>query len=1498
MDLCVFCKESLTNGQPTTKLGSKGCESIARASESRKSDMVTSPGQIVHSKCRKDFCAPNSIISANRKRDHDLAEGTSTPSTRQSTTPFDYNSNCLFCGHPDKYHGKKDGHKLIPIRTFDFQVNVLEHCVKRDDEWSSLVRARIEYAQDLHALDAVYHHICSTNFRTQRQIPQQFMLDVDIKRKRPKPGRNPDAQRVEAFDKVIAYFEGNDDEQTTVHDLIAKMREFLDDDCEPYGFTYMKAKLQERFGDEIVITELQGKMNVVTFCHTAASIIQKFYNQPKKGTADEEKIRIIETAAKLIKSDVKTVTPDGTFYPSSADMSSTDTALSYLPDSLQLLLQTMAVGNMEKRTASIGQALMQYMRPRTLIPPLQIGLAVQLHHHFGSRFLIESLHEHGFCSSYKEVQKFERCAAVAQNADIPQHEQDQFIQFVADNVDHNIRTLDGLNTFHGMGIIATVTPGKPIVRRILRRDVRMDELQAVGHIQIHNFVALSGGLDSLRYEILETQGHVDTTAPIDLLWKVSLLLCSPRPSWSGTMQAVHKGLHPGQSSVYFMPMIDMNPGDMSCILSTLIFVCDTAMRYNTTPILTFDQPLWWKAMTIIKNEPEQSDLHGIVLRLGGFHTLLSFLGAVGHIMAGSGLRSLLELIYAENTVNHILSGKAYDRAVRGHLLVDAGLNTMIAAKMFGMPLPLVTTESQEAEDDDIVEDQGASAMDEDADSGTSPVDEHGTSPVNEHGNTKENWPDNTVIHSALITELQTLYNDLMSGNEDVEKSVSKDVLQRLRDLMITEKESLMESRTALLWMEYMDMIDIMRRFIKSERTGNWDMHVQVMKEMLPYLAASGHNLYTKSIYVYLQTLDLLPVKHPEVLQHFRQGFHVVRRSDRYWAGLSTDLVIEQALMRNLKTTGGLTRGRGMNESQRVTWLLSTPACVDINEALQKFTSVEFKTSDQHKDCSAARQQRDTDDTSKIIGYMDSKNPFDITSPTLHSLDTGIVAHKSVNVDHAAQVGKKILEKMAGQKVSDFVFKKSDHVVTLASKHSVKTLSDTVTIDPLLLFQRFITAGYNSGELADVLKCELCAYPPALFEATGVMLQPNKAALADAIWGTIQPSSPQVPQDVSYVLDGGALIHKIPWITGQTYESLCGSYSDYVKRKYGQATIVFDGYTCGPSTKDNSHLRRKKSSGSNTVLFTRDMACTLHKEDFLSNKENKQRFIYLLGEALEQQGCVVLHADADADVLLVQTAIASAGNKNTVLVGDDTDLLILLCSIAKDTPYALFFRPEKKFNAKKPAKCWDISLTKGALSAHVCNNLLFVHALLGCDTTSRVFGIGKRAALKKLQQSEYFGHQAEFFCNPAVSYSDIDKAGENALVCLYGGEQGENLNALRLRQFCQRVASSSTYVQPCSLPPTSAAAKFHSRRVYHQVQTWKGKSLNAEDWGWSIRDGIMTPTGTDQKPAPDYLMEAIHCNCRTDCSTRRCSCRKYGLECSPACGDCKGLLCTNVTLDPE
>ena len=140
---------------------------------------------------------------------------------------------------------------------------------------------------------------------------------------------------------------------------------------------------------------------------------------------------------------------------------------------------------------------------------------------------------------------------------------------------------------------------------------------------------------------------------------------------------IPNGEHPGQASVMLLPMIDMNPLDLTCIYLTLYFISDHARQYGVVPIITFDQPFGYKSITIIENEPESSPLKLIVLRLGGFHTLMSFLGFIGHLIQGSGLREVLEKVYTGNTVAHILRGKAVSRALRGHFLLNTALSKTI-----------------------------------------------------------------------------------------------------------------------------------------------------------------------------------------------------------------------------------------------------------------------------------------------------------------------------------------------------------------------------------------------------------------------------------------------------------------------------------------------------------------------------------------------------------------------------------------------------------------------------------------------------------------------------------------------------------------------------------------------------------------------------------------------------------------------------------------------------
>ena len=131
------------------------------------------------------------------------------------------------------------------------------------------------------------------------------------------------------------------------------------------------------------------------------------------------------------------------------------------------------------------------------------------------------------------------------------------------------------------------------------------------------------------------------------------------------------------------------------------------------------------------------------------------------------------------------------------------------------------------------------------------------------------------------------------------------------------------------------------------------------------------------------------------------------------------------------------------------------------------------------------------------------------------------------------------------------------------------------------------------------------------------------------------------------------------------------------------------------------------------------------------------------------------------------------------------------------------------------------------------HIFFIHAILGCDTTSCLHEVGKGTSLKKFCGSHHSRNQAKVFNNASASKKEVTEAGEKALVCLYNGKSGGTLDCLRYRRYCQKVATNTFQVQPQNLPPTSAAAIYHSLRVYFQVQQWKGvdATMSTEEWRW-------------------------------------------------------------------
>ena len=186
-----------------------------------------------------------------------------------------------------------------------------------------------------------------------------------------------------------------------------------------------------------------------------------------------------------------------------------------------------------------------------------------------------------------------------------------------------------------------------------------------------------------------------------------------------------------------------------------------------------------------------------------------------------------------------------------------------------------------------------------------------------------------------------------------------------------------------------------------------------------------------------------------------------------------------------------------------------------------------------------------------------------------------------------------------------------------------------------------------------------------------------------------------------------------------------------------------------------------------------------QEDMLSNKDNKQRFINMLGPVWNT-------LDAKHVMPRVMQMFGSWRQPYNMQCPDKLSWL----SMTHICWCFCVFMSNKILQARDQVRNIEettmLEHVQRMLGSAVCNNLLFAHATIGCDTTSRVFSIGKGLALKHIRSDNYFTAQAEIFLQENATFADISSAGEAALVCLCTAAVGDTLNILRLQRFHQNV----------------------------------------------------------------------------------------------------------------
>lgn len=269
-------------------------------------------------------------------------------------------------------------------------------------------------------------------------------------------------------------------------------------------------------------------------------------------------------------------------------------------------------------------------------------------------------------------------------------------------------------------------------------------------------------------------------------------------------------------------------------------------------------------------------------------------------------------------------------------------------------------------------------------------------------------------------------------------------------------------------------------------------------------------------------------------------------------------------------TGGVTGGRGVSHSVLSKWVVGMSATHEICTSLEEFCGVLHTSGEQHKDIGLAIRSRNEQDVVKLCQWLDTHDPFPETRQIM-SIATGMVGDDTVTCYDAHRVGSEVLAKIVDVPFSELKLTRKNRALPLSSVTlSMKIHNETITVDPMLLFQRISICKKSDEDLVEFLKYELAPFPLALFNENG-MRKTAKSVLYTLFEHTKKTVT---SSEHAIVVDGGFLLHKVVWQRDTTVSSICEGYIRYLQTNYPSQnqTVVFDGYSL-LSTKAEEQKRR-------------------------------------------------------------------------------------------------------------------------------------------------------------------------------------------------------------------------------------------------------------------------------------------------------------------------------------
>ena len=357
----------------------------------------------------------------------------------------------------------------------------------------------------------------------------------------------------------------------------------------------------------------------------------------------------------------------------------------------------------------------------------------------------------------------------------------------------------------------------------------------------------------------------------------------------------------------------------------------------------------------------------------------------------------------------------------------------------------------------------------------------------------------------------------------------------------------------------------------------------------------------------------------------------------------------------------------------------------------------------------------------------------------------------------------------------------------------------------------------------------------------------------------------------------------------------------VTREYDEIILVFDTYKAD-SLK--STTREKRRQGKEPVQYQiRDNTNIKHvpMNRFLSHDKTKSDLTKYLAEK-------TLEYNKDSSKLIVASASGWTRSNSELLFEDnnheEADTLMMAVLASQRNPHdakLMFFSPDTDVlvlliaNYDLLLRNTSISMVSGvinvqpiwtALGAERAKALPAFHAFTGADNTGKLSRVGKATWLQVYLKT------GEDVINSLQMLSDATEVTEDVISTLgtfvsaaYSpkGIQIKTIPELRWHLFCKHMAESD------KLPPTLGALKQHILRAHIQAIVWGQASIAWQEFldplqngFYKDKDGKVKPVTSEILPAPAAIIEMIRCQCKTDCSSNRCSCRSMDLTCTDLC----------------